>query len=131
MAIVLSSDEKVYEKGVWVEYEPGVSFKIRMLTPKKYRQLQNSVTTKQYKRGQLVDKVNETKLNELAGSWMIEDWKGIVTPEGTQVDCTDQNKQMILNHFSNISAFVSEMSMKLLESKGEEKKQLKKKSQTP
>ncbi|HDM78814.1 MAG TPA: hypothetical protein ENG51_20485 [Deltaproteobacteria bacterium] len=126
MALVLNVDNKVFNEGVWCEYEEGARFRIRPLTPKKYRELRNRCTSHQWKRGQLVEKVDEDKLNEMVNDWIIADWEGIVDATGKPIPCTKENKQVLLDNFTEIAAFVNDMALKVAEqaakSREEEKK---------
>jgi len=115
MALVLNLDEKVFDEGVWCEYEKGAKFKIRPITPRKYRELRNKCTVRKWKKGQLVEEVDEDKLNDLVNDWVVADWDGIVDVSGQPISCTKENKRVLLDNFTDIAGFVSEMALKVAE----------------
>jgi len=105
--------------GVWCEYEPGVRVKIRPLTRSLFRNLQREATTREtvVERGRraVQEKVDQDALDRLLYSRLIEDWEGVVDPEGAALPCTDEMKNMVCDCLGGLAAWVIEEAGSLAE----------------
>jgi hypothetical protein len=54
----------------------------------------------EYRRGQRfeAEQVDEKKRNELTWTYCIVDWEGIYDENGTEIECTDENKILLMQN---------------------------------
>ena len=104
-------------KEQWVSYtgNPSVEFLIKPLSLYYFKKLPSSDNLQNITAGNYLDMVCQ----------LIVDWKGIYDQDEKIIDCTDENKKMIVDYDSDIASFIIQESGKLRSgvlTKGEEVK---------
>ncbi len=116
---MIFDEAKDYTEGVWCDYDEKVSVKVRPMTRAKLRELKQQATQK--KKGFRLPQFENELFERLSYDYLIEDWKGIVTPKGEPVPCTEKNKVAVCNVFIPFEAWLTATSAELAEQSEQEK----------
>jgi len=113
MSIKVDSD---ISEGSWVSYNEDVKIKIRPLTPEKMREASAKYTTKKKYGRNVEEKIDTDKLDLFLNDYIIMDWKGFVFgDDNAPFPCNKENKNFIMNKFSDVKIFILEKSNNLAE----------------
>ncbi|HNU70852.1 MAG TPA: hypothetical protein PKL48_03965 [Thermodesulfobacteriota bacterium] len=97
-------------EGVWHHFKGPIEFCLRPLAPKKLRELRKLATVRKWKRHQMMEDVDDDKLEELLNDWMIENWRGL-TKNGQEFPCTTENRKYVMDYCPEISTFIKQMTL--------------------
>lgn len=82
------------KEGIWREYAPGVSAKLRPVPRSTYRELERKYTRQEETfvngRRARTSQVDQDALDRALFEIMIEDWEGFVTPAKEPIKCTSE-----------------------------------------
>ncbi len=98
---------------VWREYQPGVRVKIKPLDKVSMRAFRKKATRVEFVNRQRQEVVNDEIFDHLVIRYVVEDWEGIVDPEGQAAPCTDENKDRVADKMINFSAWIMDEAMSL------------------
>lgn len=103
--------------------DPESEVCLRVVEGKEFDRI-NKITTKrkiQFKRGQRfeVEKIDEDKRSALIWQYSIVDWKGIEDSNGETIECTDENKVLLMRGAPPFANWVTECIEELNENFGE------------
>lgn len=105
--------EDAPKKGVWVEYDEDTSFLIRYAAPDTLRSIRKRHVRDKWFRGQKQEDVNDKAFNDDLIDWVLEDWKGILMPDGNPAPCNRENKQRFMGLAGSHAQFIIEQAQEL------------------
>lgn len=117
--------------GTWFDYEPYVSrVCIRRVTQEDLQNIRKQCIEeiREYKQTRkhgpyhIVkdEKVDEIKLNELLCDHTIVDWEGFRNPDGSEIECTLENKVKLMGKSPDFYSFVDKC-VEILDTEAEER----------
>lgn len=114
MLVIKMADER--DDGVWFDYEGAeeVKFCIRQLGAAKFEEIKGQFSKKVVRKNGIEIKVNEQGFQNALIDYILCDWNGLVTSNGTKLDVTKEHKLIVMDNL-DISTFIWESSKKLEE----------------
>lgn len=94
------------EEPVWVSYDDKIKFLIQYLPPDKMRELRKQATEKRVAEGQLIEKINREKLEDLIIDVCLIDWEGLTTEDGKKFEPTKENKILLIKKITEFAVFI-------------------------
>lgn len=92
------------EDSAWYKM-PGtdeVKVKIKRLSPAEQRKIIKASTSRKFKRGQAIERVDEEALNAMYLDAMVVDWSGIER-DGSPLECTTENKRLLDDRWTDFT----------------------------
>jgi hypothetical protein len=108
-------------KGYWVDFLDDTQIKIKPATPKKMNQLFRSCEKKGWTRGRSTSDMDSEKFNILLCKEIILDWKGFFVEDGSEFPCTEENKKVLMENWTEFNRFVQETALNVEQLIAEEK----------
>ena len=100
--------------GKWVEYQDGIEFKLRPVTPAYLNKSRLKHVKKKRWRGETEEEINQEAWNHEIYEYIILEWKGVVA-NGVEVECNKENKRKLTDTFTEISIWILEEARSLAE----------------
>ncbi len=108
----LSGEEK---EGVWFDFRDGCKVQVRYLSPRMLRSLKREATRKKFAGEQVVEDFDEELFNRRLAEEIICDWTGFSDERGEPVPCTAENRQHLMDNWTELNLFVQNASVNLEE----------------
>lgn len=97
---------------VWIPFQDDAEVEIRYIAIKELTNLQKKATSRNVKKGQLVDDINHILLSKLLGRAAVTGWKGF-TAKGEEFPFTPDNCDKLMEMSYDFNAFVNEKAVEL------------------
>ena len=96
----------------WFEHDSGARICLRVASAKDLDDIRKKTTTRkrEFRRGQRFEyeEVNEQKQSELTWQFCIVDWHGLFDHDDKQIECSDENKVLLMQNSPVFSNWVIE-----------------------
>ncbi len=115
----------------WAPFGDDAEVQIRFITREELDRLKRKVTTKTFRRGQILEDIDTIEFNRLLGRAAVRGWKNI-TVGGRPFEYSPENCDILMTRSYEFSDFVNDKCVEIntfIETRGEESK--KKSGPTP
>ena len=86
---------------------------LRYVSKKEMKRISKACTTTKFKKGQPIDKVNETKTSLMIGELAVVGWTGL-TMDGEPYEFTPDHRDELMTRWTDFSVFVVENALDLV-----------------
>jgi hypothetical protein len=97
-------------EGRWFVFKGDAKAKLRYISPEKIRELSKGASVRKFARGQWVEEVDDTKLNDAIVDFGVEDWSGFTDNDASGKEipypCTRENKIRLTSVWSEFAGWV-------------------------
>lgn len=113
MPFVIDQNQK--QEPAWRTYDGDVEILINPLTRQDFRKLQKKALVKKRGFRNQDPEVNEEYLDQSMYRQLVQDWKGIVDPAGTAIECTPEMVDLVMGQMNDLADWIADTALSLAE----------------
>ena len=99
--------------GIWFDFRDGCRVRIRHLFPRMLRALKSEATRERFVGEQVVEDFDEELFNKRLAEEVICGWMGFCDDNGEPIPCTPENRQLLMDNWTEFNLFVQNASVNL------------------
>ena len=100
------------ELKVWIPFQEDAEVEVRYIALKELTALQKKATSRDVKKGQLIENIDHIALGKLLGRAAVSGWKNL-TINGEELPFSKENCDMLMEMSYDFVAFVNEKAVEL------------------